>query len=81
MKMTSKCLFMGLVSRPSFKDPSKMTHMVGFADGIDSLRIYVDDAMCARFSQIPQLTKLEVEIDYSPNTQRMNILSFQEVDA
>lgn len=81
MKMKATCLFMGLVSRPSFKDPSKMTYMVGFADGIDSLRIYIDDMMCARFSQVQPLTKLEVEFDYSPNTQRMNILSFQEVDA
>ena len=81
MKMASKCLFMGLASRPSFKDPSKMTHMVGFADGIDSLRVYVDDAMCDRFSKLEPLTRLIVEFDYSPNTQRMNILSFQEVEA
>ena len=42
MKVQGEFKFLGVEKRQGFKDPSQVFYVVGFAQGLDSLRCYVD---------------------------------------
>lgn len=42
MKVQGEFKFLGVEKRQGFKDPSQTFYVAGFAQGLDSLRCYVD---------------------------------------
>lgn len=79
MKLYGEFALMGVQCRPGFKDPSKLTYMVGFADGVDSLRLYIDEAVYNDMSKLPLYKRMKVALDYNPASQRLNFLGWEEV--
>lgn len=82
MKLTGEFKFMGAEARPGFKDPSKMNYIVGLAQGMDTLRVYVDAAEYGRYCKIAPFSDVTAELDYNPAAQKvaysMRLLSILE---
>lgn len=66
MQVIGNFKFMGVDCRPGFKDPSKTNYIVGLAQGLDTLRLYVDAADYARYCKIEPFTDVEAVLDYNP---------------
>ena len=71
MRVTGIFKFMGAESRPGVKDPTKTNFIVGFSEGMDVLRLYVEPAQYAKCAQIPPYTDVIVELDYNPVAQKV----------
>ena len=52
MKVQGEFKFLGVEKRQGFKDPSQTFYVAGFAQGLDSLRCYVDAEAYGRYSGI-----------------------------
>ncbi len=79
MKVSGQFVLTGVQCRPGFKDPSKMTYMVAFADGVDSLRLFVDASVYDDMMKLPLYKPYRVNFDYNPVNQRMNLIGWEEV--
>lgn len=79
MKLSGKLFYMGCTCRPSFKDPTKMTYQVGFMEGLDSMKVFVDQADYAFYAVIPMFSPVEVVYDYNPVTGRMNLFDVKVI--
>ena len=60
MKVQGEFKFLGVEKRQGFKDPSQTFYVAGFAQGLDSLRCYVDAEAYGRYSDVM------VELEYNP---------------
>lgn len=79
MEFRKKMLFMGTECKPGFKDPTKLTYRAAFADGMDSIKMYIDPGQYEKLKASPALSVLEVVLDYNPTTQRMNFVAAEYV--
>ena len=66
MKVSGKFKFMGVECRPGYKDPTKTNYIVGLAQGLDTLRLYVEPADYGRYCKIEPFTEVEAVLDYNP---------------
>lgn len=57
---------MGVESQSGFKDPKQTNYIVGLAQGMDSLRMYLDADEFALYKDIPPYSDVEVVLDYNP---------------
>ena len=60
MKVQGEFKFLGVEKRQGFKDPSQTFYVAGFAQGLDSLRCYVDAEAYGRYSGVM------AELEYNP---------------
>lgn len=59
--------FMGAEARPGFNDPSKVNYVVGLAQGLDNIRIYVNDpVLYGTLVNYRPYGDVLVELDYNP---------------
>lgn len=58
--------FLGVEKRAGFKDPSQVFYIAGFAQGLDSLRCYVDAEDYGRYSALEPYSDVSVTLDYNP---------------
>lgn len=63
--------FMGVESRPGFKDPSKVNYVLGLSQGLDTIRLYVEAVDFARYVQFPTYSDVEAVLDYNPVSERV----------
>jgi hypothetical protein len=66
MKVTGIFKLMGVESQSGFKDPTQINYVVGLAQGMDSLRMYLDANEFALYKDIPPYSDVEVVLDYNP---------------
>jgi hypothetical protein len=66
MKVTGIFKLMGVESQSGFKDPTQINYVVGLAQGMDSLRMYLDVNEFALYKDIPSYSDVEVVLDYNP---------------
>ena len=66
MKVTGVFKLMGVESQSGFKDPSQINYVVGLAQGMDSLRMYLDATEFNLYKDIPPYSDVEVVLDYNP---------------
>lgn len=66
MKVSGKFKFMGVECRPGYRDPLKMNYIVGLAQGLDTLRLYVERVDYDRYCMIEPFTDVEAVLDYNP---------------
>lgn len=77
MKLSGSFKFLGSESRPSFKDRSQMVYVVGFGQGLDSLRCYVDAEDYGRYSSLVPYSDVDAEFEYNPVTGKINLVSIE----
>lgn len=80
MKMYGNFLFTGATATPSFKDPSKTVFMAGFLDGLDAIKVYVNEGDYNALYNVPQLSRVEVEFDYNSYNRNLNFVSCRVLD-
>lgn len=66
MIVTGEFKFMGVESRKSFKDPSKINYILGLSQGLDTIRLYIDADMFADFSRFDPYSDVIAELEYNP---------------
>lgn len=66
MILKANLVMTGVAARPGYKDPSQINYMVAFADGIDSVRLYIDRKVYDDLASLPPFSKLAVEFDFNP---------------
>ena len=73
MKVQGEFKFLGVEKRQGFKDPSQTFYVAGFAQGLDSLRCYVDAEAYGRYSRIVTYSAgnhyrsdVMAELEYNP---------------
>lgn len=71
MLMSMECKFMGAVARPGFKDPTQMQYVLGLAQGIGNLRLYIDAQQYARCLQIEPYSDVIVSLEFEPTAQKV----------
>lgn len=81
MKMYGNYLFTGATANPSFKDPNKIVYMAGFLDGLDSVKLYINEGDYNSLFNVPPLSKVEVEFDYNAYSRNLNFVSCRVLDA
>lgn len=74
MRLMGEFKFLGVERRQGFKDPSKSFNVMGLGQGLDVLRIYVDDMQYSTCINIQPYTDAEAELDYNPVNGRMNLV-------
>ncbi len=74
MKVEGVFKFMGVVSKPSFKDPTKTNYIVGLGDlsGIDSYRPYVDLDVFNCCKDLPAYSDVSVVFDFNPVAEKVS---------
>lgn len=70
MKVTGVFRFVGVERRSGFKDPTKTFCIAAFAQGLDVLRVYVDDMQFSELSKLEPYSEVDVELDYNPVAER-----------
>jgi len=80
MLFEREMIFTGAESRPSFKDPSKMTNEASFMAGIDQYRTYVDDNQLRELIAFPIMSPVVVTIDINFITKRVNYRGFRPLE-
>lgn len=76
MVLRGKFYFSGALCRPGFKDPSKLTYMAQFVDGVDSLRVFISEKQYHELELVPAFTRMDVDFDYNPATNRLGLSNF-----
>lgn len=71
MKVQLKGKFLGVVERPGFRDPSKVSYIVAIAQGVDTLRVYVEAADFGRYIRIEPFSDVVAELDYNPTAEKV----------
>ncbi|WP_368295927.1 hypothetical protein [Enterocloster citroniae] len=66
MKVQGEFKFLGVEKRHGFRDPSQVFYIVGFAQGLDSLRCYVDAEAYRSYSGIEPYSDVTAELEYNP---------------
>lgn len=74
MKLSGSLKFLGVEKRVGFRDPSQTFYVCGFAQGLDSLRVYVDAEAFGVYSTLEPYTDVEAVFDYNPVSGKMNLL-------
>ena len=74
MRFTGFCKFLGAETRKGFKDPSQTFYVVGFAQGLDSLRCYVNAEDYGRYTALEPYSDVVVELDYNPVSGKVALL-------
>lgn len=72
MKLTGEFVLTGIAERPGFKDKSQINYLAAFADGVDSIRLYVDREMYDRLFAVTPYTKLRCEFEFNPAAQSVS---------
>ncbi|GLC80236.1 hypothetical protein [Lacrimispora brassicae] len=67
--------FVGTERRQGFKDPSQVFYVLGLAQGLDTLRLYVNAEDFGRYSSIVPYSDVTAELDYNPVSNRVNLVS------
>lgn len=80
MKMYGSFLFTGATSTPSFRDPNKTVFMAGFLDGLDAIKLYINEGDYTALCNVPLLSKVEVEFDYNSYNRNLNFVSCRVLD-
>lgn len=62
--------FMGCEARPGFKDPSKVNYVLGLAQGLDNVRLYIDAFQYGEFSKIAPYSDVSAELNYNPVAEK-----------
>lgn len=73
MKLTGEFKFVGCEARPSFYDPSKMSYVVGLAQGLDTLRCYVKIDLYTQCKDFEPYSDVVAELDYNPVKEKYNM--------
>lgn len=81
MKMYGNYLFTGATASPSFRDPNKTVYMAGFLDGLDAIKLYINEVDYPSLCNVPPLSKVEVEFDYNSYNRNLNFVSCRVLDA
>lgn len=66
--------FLGVEKRSGFKDPSQTFFICGFAQGLDSLRCYVNPEDYGVYSTIEPYTDVVATLDYNPVSGKVALL-------
>ncbi|MBS6953445.1 MAG: hypothetical protein KH230_09430 [Enterocloster asparagiformis] len=74
MKLQGNFKFLGIEKRQGFKDPSQTFYVVGFAQGLDSLRCYVNAEDYGRYTILEPYSDVVVELDYNPVSGKVALL-------
>ncbi len=74
MKVQGEFKFLGVEKRQGFKDPSQVFYIAGFAQGLDSLRCYVDAEAYGRYQSLVPYSDVIAELDYNPVTGKVALL-------
>lgn len=72
MLMSMKCKLMGAESRPGFKNPQELMYVIGLAQGVSTLRLYVTAAQFAQCLQIEPYSDVEAELEFKPDAQKVS---------
>lgn len=73
MKLIGEFKFVGCEARPGFRDPSKMSYVVGLAQGLDTLRCYVNEQLYADCVRLEPYSDVTAELDYNPVKEKYNM--------
>ena len=74
MKLQGEFKFLGVEKRQGFKDPSQTFYVAGFAQGLDSLRCYVNAEDYGRYMSIEPYSDVMVELEYNPVSGKVALL-------
>lgn len=66
MKVNGLFKLMGVESHPGFNDPTRINYVVGLAQGMDSLRMYLDADEFKKYKDIPPYSDVDVVLEYNP---------------
>lgn len=84
MKVTGIFKLMGVESQSGFRDPKQTNYVVGLAQGMDSLRMYLDATEFELYKNIPPYSDVEVVLDYNPVAKEvryaMHLVSMSQVN-
>lgn len=84
MKVTGIFKLMGVESQSGFRDPKQTNYVVGLAQGMDSLRMYLDETEFKLYKDIPPYSDVEVVLDYNPVAKEvryaMHLVSMSQVN-
>lgn len=72
MRVSGEFKFMGVESRPGFKDPSKINYVLGLSQGLDTIRLYTDAAGYAQYCKIDPYSDVVAELEYNPGAQQVS---------
>lgn len=75
MKLSGEFILTGFAERAGYSDASKVNRLVAFCglDGVDSIRLYVNDVNLYNHikSTITPFSKVRVDFDYNPAAQKV----------
>lgn len=82
MKVIAEVKFLGVERRAGFKDPSKFFNVAAFAEGLDVLRVYVDDVFYGQLCSIQPYSDVSAVFNLQPGSDgvRVSILSIAPAD-
>lgn len=70
MKVTGDFYFAGVECRHGFKDPTKVYYILGVMQGLDVLRLYIDEAQYRELLECVPYSPIKVELDYNPVAEK-----------
>lgn len=73
MLVTGNFKLVGCEARQGFNDPSRMNYIVGLAQGLDTLRCYVEPVLYEQCRNIEPYTDVVAELDYNPVKAKYNM--------
>lgn len=71
MRVSGEFVLASVTKEPGFKDPTKMSNVVLFISGRDTLNFFVDDAMYASLVSKPLYKPYLVEMNFKPFAQKV----------
>ncbi len=82
MKVIGKFVLVSVSQEPRFNEPDKMNNIILFADGGDTLKFYVNDALYNGLKDKALYRPYQVEMNYKPYAQKvaycMDLLSMTD---
>ena len=82
MKVVGKFVLVSVTQEPRYNEPDKVNNIILFADGGDTLKFYVNDALYNGLKDKPLYKPYQVEMNYKPYSQKvaycMDLLSVTE---
>ena len=66
MKVTGVFKLMGVQAQPGFKDPQQISYIIGLAQGMESLRMYLEPTEYELYKDIPSYSDVDAVLDFNP---------------
>lgn len=78
MRVSGEFTFIGVESRESFTDRSKMNYIIGLAQGIDTKQLYIEAPLFSKIQTMLMRNELKLyatvhaDLDFNPAAQKVS---------